>query len=92
MGVESLSGSPSSVIIWKISFCARLGSLAGEAGGWWRRLVGWGSWEEGMGFSPLVWGGAFASKEAGFPVCVGIVAGVGDCIDQGMPLVQWPLT
>ena len=32
-GMESLSGSPSSVMIWRRSVCARRGGLAGEVGG-----------------------------------------------------------
>ena len=38
-GMESLSGSPSSVMIWRRSVCVRRGGLAGEDG-WGRRCAG----------------------------------------------------
>ena len=33
LGIESLSGSPSSSIIWRRSLCGRLGGRAGDDGG-----------------------------------------------------------
>ena len=41
-GMESLSGSPSSVMIWSRFVCTRRGGLAGEEGGFCRRLGGCG--------------------------------------------------
>jgi len=40
--MESLSGSPSSVMIWSKSVCARRGGLTGEEGGFSRRVGGCG--------------------------------------------------
>ena len=40
LGVESLSGSPSSVLIRRNPFCTLRGNFAREVGGWRLRLVG----------------------------------------------------
>jgi len=79
--VESLYGSPSSVIIWRNSFCARLGSLAGEVGGWRSRLIRLLSGEEGAGPPSCVWGGACASTETGFLFCSSSSVGAVDVVE-----------
>jgi len=52
MGRESLSGSPSSLIMWRRSDCGRRGGRAGEDGG--VLLDGFPVWGESLGVGALI--------------------------------------
>jgi len=75
--MESLSGSPSSVIIWSRSLCVRRGGLAAEDGGWCRWAGGGGGgvgnlllWQDDPRPFGLCAGGSRCLGEA---LCVGAV-------------------
>jgi len=79
-GVESLSGSPSSLIIWSRTVCAWRGGLADDDGGWCRWAGGSGG---GVGNLLLV-----RDDTCSFRLCVVEVGPGGPLCLRGAPCVS----